>query len=80
MRNLGRIAISYLCVETVSELTVALEELAGTANLDRIVLVVPKRVRDELGWPETAAPNVAIWKHDLVFTPQSPRSHSEALQ
>lgn len=71
-KHLGKILLSVAYAETVPEASVLAGELvssipSGTADLDRIILIVPDRIRRELGWPEHAAPRAVIYDRDLVF-------------
>lgn len=74
MKNLGPVGITFAVVATRDELASMLPAMvndlpAEMEGLDRIVLIVPERVAKELGWPAGKAPQHAIYKHDLVFSP-----------
>jgi hypothetical protein len=76
MENLGTIGVSYATVDSPRDLAGAAGELrdsipADAADLDRIVLIIPERVRKRLGWTNDSAPIVSIHLHDLVFSPRA---------
>lgn len=51
-------------------LRVIADDLLMNADADdRIVLLVPERVRVALGWPERATPAMIIGQHELIFAP-----------
>ena len=72
--ELGPIGVTVGYVDHVAELigvaSAALASIpASEEGLDRIVLIIPERLRQRLGWNTDRAPRPIVYLHDLVFHP-----------
>ena len=71
--NMGLIRVTFGAADTPAELQALLRQLAEDlpvhAEMPQIVLLIPKRVRNGLGWRLAKAPRVSIWGHYLFFSP-----------